>query len=122
MVAGHGRAICEAVVTLAERGAASAIVAITRGGHTAAVLAAFRPRVPVYAVTESLVIARRLSLVWGVLPVVTPLGTDVADTAARVGRELVERGAIQPASVVVLASISRELDRDRSNFLKLQRV
>lgn len=122
MVAGHGRAICEAVVTLAERGAASAIVAITRGGHTAAVLAAFRPRVPVYAVTESPVVARRLALVWGVRPVVTPLGVDVADTAARVGRELVERGAIEPASVVVLASIARDLDRDRSNFLKLQRV
>ena len=59
---------------------------------------------------------------WGVIPVVTTLGADVADTAARVGRELVERGAIVQGSVVVLASISRELEHDGSNFLKLQRV
>ncbi len=122
IVAGHGRAICEAVVTLAERGDATAIVAVTRGGHTAMILAALRPRAPIYAVTENEVVARRLSLVWGVVPVVTTLGADVADTAARVGRELVERGVIASGSVVVLASISRELEHDSSNFLKLQRV
>jgi pyruvate kinase len=122
IVAGHGRAICEAVVTLADRGAATAIVAVTRGGHTATILSALRPRAPIYAVTEDAVIARRLSLVWGVIPLVTTLTDEVTETAARVGRELVERGAIAAGSVVVLASISRELEHEASNFLKLQRV
>lgn len=122
IVAGHGRAICEAVVTLAERGDATAIVAVTRGGHTATILSALRPHAPIYAVTENAVTARRLSLVWGVVPVVTTLGVDVADTAARVGQELVDRGAIARGSVVVLASIARDLEHDASNFLKLQRV
>ena len=122
IVAGHGRAICEAVVTLAERGDATAIVAVTRGGHTATILSALRPRAPIYAVTENEVIARRLALVWGLIPVVAPLGANLTDTAGLVGRELVERGAIAPGSVVVLASIARELEQDGSNFLKLQRV
>ncbi len=122
IVAGHGRAICEAVITLAERSEAAAIVAVTRGGHTATILSALRPNAPIYAVTENESIARRLALVWGVIPVVTTLGAEVTDTAARVGRELVERGAIPPGSVVVLASISRWLDHDASNYLKLQRV
>ncbi|MEQ1758212.1 MAG: pyruvate kinase [Vicinamibacterales bacterium] len=122
IVAGHGRAICEAVVTLAQRGDASAIVAVTQGGHTATILSALRPRAPIYAVTENEVIARRLALVWGVIPLVTVLGDNVNDTAARVGHELVERGAIAGGSVVVLASISRHLKHDSSNFLKLQRV
>ena len=122
IVAGHGRAICEAVFTLAERGDASAIVAVTRGGHTATILSALRPHAPIYAVTENAVTARRLSLVWGVIPVVTTLGVDVADTAGRVGQELVDRGAIARGSVVVLASIARDLEHDASNFLKLQRV
>ena len=109
-------------MTLASRGDAQAIVAVTRGGHTATILSALRPRAPIYAVTENEAIARRLALVWGVSPVVTALGTDMADTAARVGNDLVERGAIAPGSVVVLASISRDLDHDTSNFLKLHRV
>ena len=110
------------VFTLAERGDASAIVAVTRGGHTATILSALRPHAPIYAVTENAVTARRLSLVWGVIPVVTTLGVDVADTAGRVGQELVDRGAIARGSVVVLASIARDLEHDASNFLKLQRV
>ena len=52
MLAGHGRAICEAAVTLAERGEADAIVAVTRGGKTARVLSALRPRAPIYAATD----------------------------------------------------------------------
>ena len=43
MHAEHGRALCEAAVTLADRGQASAIVAVTRGGNTARMLATFRP-------------------------------------------------------------------------------
>jgi hypothetical protein len=39
-----------------------------------------------------------------------------------VGQELVDRGAIARGSVVVLASIARDLEHDASNFLKLQRV
>lgn len=122
IVAGHGRAICEAVLTLAERGDATAIVAVTRGGHTATILSALRPRAPIYAVTESEAIARRLALVWGVIPLVTTLGEEVTDTAARVGRDLVERGVIASGSVVVLANIARGLEHESANYLKLQRV
>ena len=42
MHAGHGRAICEAAVTLATRGAVQAIVAITRQGNTARVLSSLQ--------------------------------------------------------------------------------
>ena len=47
----HGRALCDAAVTLAESADAAAIVAVTRGGATAYQLAALRPRVPIIAVT-----------------------------------------------------------------------
>jgi pyruvate kinase len=122
MVAGHGRAICEAAVTLAERGDAAAIVAVTRGGHTAHALSAFRPRAPIYAVTESDTVSRRLALTWGVTPLVASLDGDVGETASRIGSALVDRGAIPPGSVVVLVSISPHLGRGPANFLKLQRV
>ena len=77
MLGGHGRAICEAAVTLAARGDAAAIVAITRGGKTARVLSALRPPVPIYAATDQPAIARRLALAWGVVPVLADLSGDV---------------------------------------------
>ena len=45
-----------------------------------------------------------------------------ADAATRIGRMLVERGGIPGSSVIVLVSITPDLDRGPSNFLKLQQV
>jgi pyruvate kinase len=122
LLPGHGRAICEAAVTLAARGEANAIVAVTRGGKTARMLSALRPRAPIYAATDQPAIARRLTLPWGVVPLLTDLSGDVNTAATRIGAQLVERGAIPPSSVIVLVSITPDLSPGHSNFLKLQRV
>jgi pyruvate kinase len=118
----HGRAICQAAVTLAELGQAAAIVAVTRGGKTARVLSAMRPRVPIFAATNREEVARRGMLLWGVVPVVADLSGDLEAAAVRIGRMLVDHGAVKPSSVIVLASISPELRDENANFLKLLRV
>ena len=122
MVAGHGRAICQAAVTLADHGEAMAIVAVTRGGKTARVLSAMRPRAPIYAATDQPEISRWLALSWGVVPVLTDLSGDVDTAAARIGEMLADRRAVAPGSVIVLVSINPDLSRGNANFLKLLRV
>jgi pyruvate kinase len=122
LLSGHGRALCEAAVTLAVRGDATAIVAITRQGKTARLLSALRPRAPIFAATDSPEVARSLTLAWGVVPEVADLTGDVTDAADRIGHMLVGRGAIPPGSVIVLVSITPDLARGPSNFLKIQRV
>ena len=119
---GHVHAVCEAAVTLAARGDAKAIVAVTRGGTTARVLAAYRPPVPVLAVTDRAEIARRLALLWGVVPVLTGVDGELTAAAERIGAALVARGDLAPGSVVVLVRVSPDLSEDASNFLKLHRV
>jgi pyruvate kinase len=118
----HGRAICDAAVTLAARGEASAIVAVTRGGKTARLLSALRPRAPIYAATDRDDVSRRLALAWGVVPMIADLSGDVAEAASRIGARLVEQERIPPSSVIVLVSINPDLAKGPSNFLKLQRV
>jgi pyruvate kinase len=122
VLGGHGRAICEAAVTLATRGGAAAIVAITRGGKTARLLSALRPAVPIYAATDQPSIARMLTLAWGVVPVLADLSGDVSEAASSIGAALVARGSVAAGSVVVLVSITPDLARGPSNFLKVQRV
>jgi pyruvate kinase len=122
LVGDHAHAVCEAAVTLAERGDATAIVAVTRGGKTARVLSALRPRADIYAATDQAEVSRRLALSWGVVPVLTDLGGDVNAAASRIGSELVTRGAIEAGAVIVLVSVTDDLSPGPSNFLKLQRV
>ena len=122
LLSGSGRALCEAAVTLADHSHAAAIVAVTRGGKTARVLSALRPRAPVYAATSSGDVARQLALAWGVVPVICDLGTDVAQALDRITEMLISRSLVAPSSVIVVVSISPDLAHGPSNFLKLQRI
>jgi pyruvate kinase len=121
-LAGHGRALCESAVTLARHSQAAAIVALTRSGETARLLAALRPRVPIYAATDRPKVARQLALLWGVVPVVSDLDGDATQDVARIGTELVARGEIAKSSVIVVVGVNSELEAGPSNFLKIQRV
>jgi pyruvate kinase len=123
----HGRALCEAAVTLAESGQADAIVAVTRGGKTARLLSAFRPRAPIFAATSSETTAARLSLLWGVTPVL--YGSRDGDRSERVAASLdgvrdalIERGLLARDAVVVFVRVSADRSHPHSNFVHLQQM
>ena len=97
-------------------------MALTRSGETAHLLAALRPRAPIYAATDRLKVARRLSLLWGVAPVLADFDGDAGENIARIGADLVAKGAIPPSSVIVVVGVNPELAPGPSNFLKIQRV
>ena len=118
----HAQALCEAAVTLANRGEARAIVAVTRGGGTARRLSALRPRAPIFATTDRDDTARRLTLYWGVMPMCTDIGENVNSAGTLIGQQLVARGLVHAGSPVVLVSISADLTRDDANYLKIKRL
>jgi pyruvate kinase len=111
----HGRALCEAAVTLAAAGQANAIVAVTREGKTARLLSALRPPCPIFAATAREDVAGMLSLYWGVTPFVTAeRGVDQLE------RLLLERELIAAGAVAVFVNVSPELSRADANFLNVQ--
>ena len=116
------QALCEAAVTLAERGGAEAIVAVTRGGGTARRLSALRPRVAILATTDQGDTARRLALYWGVTPVCTDIGENADAAGTLIARQLLARGLVRAGSSVVLVSIHPDLTRTDANYLKIQQL
>ena len=118
----HAQAICEAAVTLANRGDAQAIVAVTRGGGTARRLSALRPRAPIFATTDRDDTARRLTLYWGVVPVRTDIGENVDSAGTLVSEQLIARGLVARGAAIVLVSINPDLTRADANYLKIQRL
>jgi len=67
-------AVAGAACELAEHIGARVIVAWTESGATARLVAKHRPRSPILALSTVPATARRLALVWGVVPVVAPAG------------------------------------------------
>jgi pyruvate kinase len=112
----HGRAVCEAAVTLAATARADAIVAVTREGHTARMLAALRPTTQVFAVTPSAGVVGATAMLWGVTPILTTT-QDINEIEGL----LSERRLVSSGSVVVFVNISAELNRLDANFINVQR-
>lgn len=79
-------AIAEAARNVAETLDLKAICAWTSSGSTALRIARERPKPPVLALTPKRDTARRLTLVWGVHPVVTKDASDIEDMARRAGK------------------------------------
>jgi pyruvate kinase len=113
----HGLALCQAAVALAKGTGAEAIVAVTEGGRTARTLAALRPRAQILAAAPNAAIAARLSLVWGVTPL-------VRDTTAPEDLRAVVRKAAGLASggTVVLVSMDQSLDNRDSNYVRVEKL
>lgn len=62
-------AIGHAACVLSQDAGAKAIVCCTRTGHTARLVARYRPVVPIIGVSPGMETVRRMALVWGVRPV-----------------------------------------------------
>jgi pyruvate kinase len=98
------------------------IVTLTQGGFTARKVAAFRPPVPILAVTPIQQTYRQLALVWGVLPVhVTRVPG--YDAMLEVVRDLIlKRGLAQPGDhIVMTAGVPWEVSGG-TNLIKVEEV
>jgi len=118
----HQRALCEAAVMLAERSDAHAIVAITRGGGTARLLSALRPRVAIIATTNREETARRLKILWGLTPLCLDLGEHPEVVAPAIATALLEHRIVPKGGLVVVVNISPDLMRQDANYLRIRRL
>jgi pyruvate kinase len=63
------QAIGQASVSMAENLNATAIICLTESGFTSRLVSKYRPSCPILAITSSERVARKLSMNWGVIPV-----------------------------------------------------
>ncbi|WP_294538490.1 pyruvate kinase [uncultured Rhodoblastus sp.] len=99
-------AVATAAREMAETLDLKAIVAWTSSGATALRVARERPRAPILALTPNRDTARRLTLAWGVLTVVTKDAHDVDDMANRACKfAMRQRLALQGERILIIAGV-----------------
>ena len=112
------RAACQ----MAHQVQAKAIIAFTTGGTTALRVSKYRPRQPILAVTPSETIMRRLSLLWGVLPIRKPAPANLEEVFGMAGQVALEASvATRGDLVVITAGIPMTLPGS-TNLVKIQSV
>ena len=83
---------------------ARAILAPTHTGHTARMIARFRPACPVVALTQREQVCRRLSVCWGVVPLLTGPSQSTDQIFEQSARTALEQGLVSRGEVVVITA------------------
>jgi len=112
-------AVCSAAVKSAVDAKCSLIVALTETGHTAWMIAKYRPQAPVLAITASETTVRQLCCVRGVLPMLTAsfVGTDSVITKA-LARAKAD-GMVREGDTVIAVHGQREECPGHANIMKM---
>lgn len=113
-------AVGQAAARLAEQLHAAAIITLTDSGFTARLISKHRPESSIIAVTDSVRVARRLALNWGVNPLLCSneeAGSDEARTAFGCARAL-DLGYVQRGDTVVVTHGTRQ-DKGGTDMIRV---
>ena len=98
------RSISYATCTTASSLGCAAIIPVSKTGRTARMISRFRPEVPIVCCTNSVKSQRRLSLVWGVYPLVTDEADSTDALFSGALEAALQSGLIQHGDMVVLTA------------------
>jgi pyruvate kinase len=113
-----GQAACQVAVAVG----AAAILAFTQTGSTAALVAKYRPPMPVYAVTPSQLVRRRMALYAGVRSLRVDIEGDTEAQIRSVEAAVLAAGVLKKGDVVVITMGSPVSDPGTTNLLKIHRL
>ena len=115
-------AIGQAACRVAENVGAAAILAFTQTGSTAALVAKYRPPMPVYAVTPTLAVRRRMALYAGVRSIRVDIEGDTEAQIRSVDAAVLEAGVLSKGDIVVITMGSPLSDPGTTNLLKVHQL
>ncbi len=113
-----GHAACD----IAQKLEVKAIVAPTTGGYTPRLISKFRPHCLLIAATHDARVMRRLTLVWGCIPVSTPFYDDYETVVSSAVRAGAESGLLSDSDMVVVTAGTPVNISGTTNNIRVVRV
>jgi pyruvate kinase len=101
---------------------ARAILAFTQTGSTAALVSKYRPGLPIFAVTPSKSVRRRMALYHGVRSIQVDIEGNTEDQILSVEKAVLESGHLTTGDLVIITMGSPLSDPGSTNLLKVHRL
>ena len=119
-----GNAVCAASVTTAHELHAKAIVAPTLTGITASMIAKYRPRTNIFALSPSQVTTRQMMLYWGVTPIWARRAETTDELFESSIEELKSMGHVESGDIcIITAGVLNRLQKQHvANSTNIMRV
>lgn len=114
--------IAYSCISMADNVEAKVISTITHSGNTARRIAKFRPKMPIFAFTESQKVRRQLNLVWGVQSVRLAELFDTDKSVKMMEHYLEDRGMVKKEDRVIIATGMPIAKRGHTNMIKVSTI
>jgi pyruvate kinase len=118
----HAEILADSAYRAARMANAAAIAVFTLSGSSARLIARLRPHVPIYAFTPSEQVARQLSIVYGIKPIITAEGGTTDVMMNQVDEMLVSLGYLKPRDSVIFVAGQPIGRSGTTNLMKLHRL
>jgi pyruvate kinase len=118
----HANIIAEAAYHAARSAGVAAIAVFTMSGAAALLVAKYHPPVPVFAFTPHASTARRLSLSYGVIPMLSPEVRSTDEILGRVDGALLGPGGLQRGDSAIIVAGQPVGVSGSTNLIKLHRL
>ena len=115
-------AIGEAVKTISQHLKIDSIVVMTESGSTARVVSHYRPQVTIFALSPTEYICNRMSLIWGVVPIITKDYLSTDDMILDAEKILLEKKYMKEGQTFVLTAGAPVGISGSTNMLKIQKI
>ncbi|MEZ5315674.1 MAG: pyruvate kinase [Chlamydiales bacterium] len=96
--------VAQASIHTAYSSNAKAIFAFTKSGATARLLSSLRPKMPIIAMTPSLKVYHQLSILWGVIPILSPDIEDIEEAKKRISLFALNHRLVDYGDLVVISA------------------
>jgi pyruvate kinase len=101
---------------------ACAIVVFSASGASARLVSKFRPPARIYAFTHSTTVARKLSVIYGVTPIISPAVTEIDEMVKVLDKILLQRKMLKPRDHVIFVAGQPVGRPGTTNLIKLHRM
>jgi pyruvate kinase len=118
----YAETMAEVAYRCASLQGAVAIVVFTASGSSARLVARFRPPVPIYAFTHSAAVARQLSIIYGIIPMLVPNPANTDEMVKVIDHTLLGQELVKPHDNVVFIAGQPIGHPGSTNFVKLHRM
>jgi len=97
------------------------VITLTRSGYTARMIARFKIKQPIIAVTPDVKVKRQLELIFGVQPILINY-LEEKDRISHVGNRLCDAGLINPKETVLFTAAVRTTMKHASNAIEIHKI
>ena len=114
-------AVAQSAVNILHELDAKAVIVFSVSGKTSKLISKQRPAMPVYAFSPSTEVFNRVSLVWGITPLIIPAINDARRLIEAGGKILREKKLVRKNDLVIIVT-GLALKQGSTNVIKIHKV